>query len=120
SVIRRGLLGALAAQPGVGGPAWLGALEDIRADIAARADESVDEDAKSAADRAAMHEELLDALDSHLRTSRIGFVDGVCDTAAIIEPLDWLAKRLRNMGAVFEAPELLVAGRSVTTAIEVL
>ena len=57
---------------------------------------------------------------SYLRTSRIGFVDGVCDTAAIIEPLDWLAKRLRNMGAVFEAPELLVAGRSVTTAIEVL
>ena len=120
SVIRRGLLGALAAQPGVGGPAWLGALEDIRADIAARADESVDEVAKSAAHRAATHEELLDALDLYLRTSRIGFVDGVCDTAAIIEPLDWLAKRLRNMGAIFEAPELLVAGRSVTTAIEVL
>ncbi|MFD5867573.1 PD-(D/E)XK nuclease family protein [Corynebacterium sp. NPDC060344] len=120
SVIRRGLLGALAAQPGVGGPAWLGALETIRADIAARADEVEGVDKAVAANRATVHGELLDTLDSYLRTSRIEFADGQCGTAAIIERLEWLAQRLRNMGAVFDAPELLVAGRSVSTAIEVL
>lgn len=113
AAIRRPLLGALTAQPGVGGPAWMAALEEIRADIAEDA-------AAGETERAARNEEIIATLDACFRTSRIEFAGGTCPTGAIIGPLEWLARRVQKLGAQFAAPELLVAARSVSTAIEVL
>lgn len=110
AAIRRPLLGALTAQPGVGGPAWMAALEEIDACI------GEDEDGG----RAALRADLISTLDAYFRTDRITFTGGSCDTATLIEPLRWLGKRLQKMGGQFGARELLVAARSAATAIEVL
>lgn len=113
AAIRRPLLGALTAQPGVGGPAWMAALEEIRADVA-------EDEAAGETNRAARNAEIIATLDACFRASRIEFADGTCATDAIIEPLEWLARRVQKLGAQFGAPELLIAARSVYTAIEVL
>ncbi len=114
AAIRRPLLSALAAQPGVGGPAWMAALEEIEETIAADAESGGD------SDRAVRNREIIASLDAFFRTSRVEFDGGNCRSEDIIGPLEWLEKRLRKMGAHMRAPELLAAARSVSAAIEVL
>ncbi|WP_295625305.1 PD-(D/E)XK nuclease family protein [uncultured Corynebacterium sp.] len=109
SRVRRPLLDALAAQPGVGGPKWTAALASIADD--AREDET---------DAGARHVALAQDLDRMLRTHRLGFDGGTCPTAAIVDALTWLATRLTRLGGQLDAPEVRAAAHAVSTAVAVL
>lgn len=119
SAVRRPLLDALAAQPGVGGPAWMAALASIAGtDAEADADADADVDADAHAD--ARHGELAAELDRMLRTGRIIFEGGRCPTSAITDALKWLGTRLSRLGGQLGAPEIKAAAHSVATAVHVL
>lgn len=104
--VRRPLLEALAEQPGVGGSAWFGALEDIRGLENAR------------------HAELVEEFDQIIRINPIVVDAAGLETSQVIEPLTWLVKRLnalrRGLGSTSQTQGLDLAATHATTVIEVL
>lgn len=129
ATVRRGLLDALTREPGIGGDAWNRAITALTGSVDAAADgvaggvadtggDGVADGMADAVSGATM--EVAAALHSFFAEHPISFVDEHCDASDVIEPLSWLATRLRSLMGTGPSRALPATAASVELALSIL